>query len=136
MGVAAVDDDIARLKVGNQLFNKVVYGSSNWAAGDLLMLNDNHKKHLTLALIIMIQLLVLLVPLSPWFGLGLVVLVAAAGLYWPDSKKVDSAEPSAELTAFTRMADNVSGATSKMAAGAAPIPNRCCCKPISGIRAK
>ena len=76
------------------------------------MLNDNHKKHLTLALIIMIQLLVLLVPLSPWLGLGLVVLVAAAGLYWPDSKKVDSAEPSAELTAFTRMADNVSGASS------------------------
>ena len=85
------------------------------------MLNDNHKKHLTLALIIMIQLLVLLVPLSPWLGLGLVVLVAAAGLYWPDSKKVDSAEPSAELTAFTRMADNVSGATSKMATGAAEV---------------
>ena len=36
------------------------------------MLNDNHKKHLTLTLIIITQLVVVLVPLSPWLGLGLV----------------------------------------------------------------
>jgi methyl-accepting chemotaxis protein len=83
------------------------------------MLSDN-KKILTLMGVIVVQLITWVMALPQWLMMILVVIVLAAGLYWPQRRLPEPTETAAS-TELTRMAERVSTATSKMATGAAEV---------------
>ncbi|HTF96300.1 MAG TPA: methyl-accepting chemotaxis protein [Cellvibrio sp.] len=84
------------------------------------MVNDNQKRYLTLISIFIIQGAAIALSISPWISFGLLLLAVALVQYWP-ARPVINIQPSTEARTLTKMAENVSGATSKMATGAAEV---------------